>query len=130
VELDKTYVDVSNAVNARVIGIFASGSSSVTGESWFLQPNLKRQTLRQVYVITGAGSYPHGINLNKIFGFTRIWGTFRDSGGTWYPLPYVDVASATNQVSILVNSTNIVITAGGGTPPSIASGTVALEWMA
>ncbi len=128
VEIDRTYIDVANTVNDRTIGIFATNRPVINGEAWFLMGiQGKRQALRQVYQITGAGSIPHGINVSQIGGFTRIYGTFTN-GSIWYPLPYVDAAAATNQVQITVTATNIVITAGGGAP-AIVSGTVVLEWI-
>ena len=128
VELSKEHIDIANCVNDRIIGNFAILRPAVTGEGWFLQANRKQQTLRQVYQFTAAGSIAHGINLSQIAGFTRIWGTFTN-GTNYYPLPYVDVSAANNQVNIVINSTNIVITAGGGSPPSISSGIVILEWL-
>lgn len=128
VELNRSYVDTAAKINDRVIGIFPTMRPAITGESWFYNAAQKQQTLRQVYTFTAAGNIPHGINLAQIAGFTRIWGTFTN-GTNWYTLPWVDTVSATNQVNVLVNATNIVITAGGGTPPSITSGFVVLEWL-
>lgn len=129
VEIDRAYVDTAQKVNARIIGIFPTGSSVVTGEQWFVSgSNEKQQTLRQVYTFTAAGNIAHHINLTVISGFTKIYGTFTD-GTNWYPLPYVDATAANNQVSVKVTPTNIVITAGGGSPPSISSGYVVLEWL-
>lgn len=133
VEVFKTYTDIANKVNARTIGLFSINRPSITGESWFLTRTKNRgprqQTFRQVYEINGTGNFPHGIVFGDIFGFTRIYGTFTNNTN-WYPLPYVDVISATNQISIIVNPTNIVITAGAGAPPTIVSGFVVLEWLA
>lgn len=129
VEIDKAYVDIANRVNARVIGIFATGSPSVTGEQWFSAGAASRQqSQRQVYTFTSAGNIPHGLTFGDITNFVKIYGTFTD-GTNWYPLPYVDVVSTTNQVNLYVTPTNIVITAGGGSPPSITNGTVILEWL-
>ena len=130
VEVDKAYIDIATKVNSRTIGIFATNFPIVTGEQWFLtgEPN-KQQTLRQLYTFTAAGNITHGINVSQIAGFTKIYGTFTD-GTNWYPLPYVDVTAANNQVNVYVSSTNIVITAGGGSPPTINSGFVILEWLA
>ena len=129
VEVDKAYVDIAQRVNDRVIGIFAANASSVTGEQWYLQGGAnKQQSIRQVYPFTSAGSILHGINFASITAFVKIYGTFTD-GTNWYPLPYVDVVSATNQVNLYVTPTNIVITAGAGSPPSITKGTVVLEWL-
>ena len=130
VELDRSYTDIASKMNARTIGTFALGFPIVTGEQWFLQkgPIEKQQTLRQVYIFTSSGNIPHNINLTEISGFSRIYGTFTD-GTNWYPLPYVDVVAANNQVNVIVTPTNIVITAGGGAPPAITSGYVVLEWL-
>lgn len=127
VEINKSYVDIANSVNARVIGIFSENKPSLTGESWFLNSG-RQQSFRQIYPFTAAGNIAHGINTSAISRFIRIYGMFTD-GTSWYPLPYVDAAAANNQVSVKVTSTNIVITAGGGSPPSITSGVAVLEWL-
>ena len=129
VEISRAYIDTANSVNNRTIGVFPIGRPAINGEDWFL-PQRKFQGQRQVYQITGAGNYPHGINTSQINGFTRIYGTFINNTGNWYPLPYVDATSATNQISLAVTSTNIAIVAGGGSPPPIVSGFVVLEWLA
>lgn len=129
VEINKSYVDIANAVNAKTIGIFPTNSSAVTGETWFLNgPSQKQQTLRQVYTFAAAGNIAHGLNLAQLSNITRIYGTIYD-GTSYYPLPYVDASAANNQVSVKVTGTNIVVTAGGGSPPSISSGIVVLEWL-
>jgi len=132
VELDKSYVDIANAVNARTIGIFPVNRNVLTGESWFFNQNKKQNTIRQVYRFTTFTSpllIPHGINTTTIGGFTRIYGT-ATNGTNWYPLPYVDVVAANNQINVIVTPTNIVITAGAGAPPAITSGFIVLEWLA
>lgn len=128
VEVNKSYVDISNAVNNRTIGIFPTNNPVITGESWFVSQNKKQQTLRQVYPFTAAGNIPHNVPVANISGFSKIYGTFTD-GTNWYPLPYVDVVAANNQINVIVTPTNITITAGGGSPPSIVSGYVVLEWL-
>lgn len=124
-EVNKTYVDIANSMNNRTIGVFPTNSRAITGETWFLN-GASQQTLRQVYLITGGGSVPHGLTFDNINYFTRIYGNFTD-GSKWYPLPYTDVTAA-NQISLEVDSTNIVITLGGGAP-AITSGIIILEWM-
>jgi len=126
VEINKGYIDIANAVNSRTIGIFPKNRPAITGESWFITSQ-RQQTLRQVYTFTSAGSIPHGINFATIAGFTAIYGTIY-TGTNWIPLPYVDVVNATNQISVIVNSSNIVISAGA-TAPTISSGFVVLEWL-
>lgn len=127
VELDRSYLDIANAVNVRTIGLFTNHKPSNTGEGFFLGKG-RQQTSRQVYMFTSSGSIDHGINFLSIAGFTRIYGTFTN-GTNWYPLPYVDVVNANNQVNVIVTPTNIVITAGGGSPPAITSGFVIIEWL-
>jgi hypothetical protein len=133
IEVDRAYCDTAAKVNARTIGIFPLNMPIITGEKWFINSTANGvaqtlQSLRQVYTFTGAGNIAHGINFTGISGFSRIYGTFTD-GTDWYPLPYVDAISATNQVALKVTPTNIVITAGAGSPPSITSGYVVLEWL-
>lgn len=130
VELDKAYIDIANAVNQRTIGLFPVTSSAITGEAWYLNKGQRQQTIRQVYLFNSAGNIVHGIDFNKIGGFTAIYGTFVDTSGVWYPLPYVDVVAADNQINVIVNSTEIIITGGGGGgQPVISSGYVILEWL-
>lgn len=129
VELDKSYIDIAQNVNKRTIGIFATVRAVITGESWYIANKTSpQQTLRQVYQFTAAGNIAHGLTLSQLAGFTKIYGTFTD-GTNWYPLPYVDVVAANNQVNVIVTPTNITITAGGGAPPAITSGFVVLEWL-
>jgi hypothetical protein len=117
----------------RTIGTYAANLPSITGDQWFLSGSKLQQTIRKVYPITGTGAIPHGITINNIGGFTKVYGTFVDastpSAPIWYPLPYVDVTAANNQVSLTVDMTNINITAGAGTPPAVSSGFVILEWL-
>ena len=129
VEINKSYVDISNAVNSRTISQFATATLS-NGEQWFnTSPDKPLTGFRKIYTITGTGNTPHGLMISRISSFVRIWGSFTD-GSIWYPLPYVDVAAATNQISITIDSTNIIVTAGAGAPPSITSGIITLEWIA
>lgn len=128
VQLTKSYLDIANNVNARTIGIYPKNIPAITGNSYFLSGITRQQSLRQIYTFTSAGSIPHGINISNIWGFSLISGTFTD-GTVWYPLPYVNATAANNQVSVTVDATNIVITAGGGAPPAITKGIVILEWL-
>ena len=128
-QIDIAYIDISSKVNSRTVGIFSTGFPLVTGERWYLSgSSTGQQTLRQVYPFTAAGNIAHGINFAAITTLTRIYGVFTD-GSVYYPLPYVDVVAANNQVNVVVNSTNIVITQGAGAPPAITSGYVVLEWL-
>lgn len=125
VELNKTYIDLANAINGRTIAIFPTNRPAQNGEVWYLRQNRSQAGLRQAYNITGTGNIPHGINLTQISGFVRIYGAFTD-GTVWYPLPYVDTVAIGNQVSVSVTATNIVITSPVKT---VQSGTIVLEWI-
>lgn len=131
-EVNKSYLDIATAVNLRTIGIFPTNRPAITGESWYPSSAGRQQTVRQIYNLStpGANPYniPHGIQTTNISGFTRMWGVFTD-GTNWYPLPYVDVTNVNNQISVKVSSTNIIITSGAGSPPSITSGYFVLEWI-
>lgn len=131
VELNKMYLDVANTVNTRTISLFPTTTPAQTGEGWFVGGgNSRQQGFRRVYPFTsGTLTFAHGITTSQISAFTRIYGTFVDGSGVWYPLPYVDVTAANNQVNLIVNTTNIVITLGAGSPPTLTSGYVVLEWI-
>jgi len=130
VEVDRAYVDTADAVNNRTIGIFPTSKPAINGESWFVNKNQKQNGIRKVYTFSTFGPIPHGLDniWSGIYAFTRIYGTFTD-GTIWYPLPYVDVVAANNQVSLTVDSVNINVTAGAGAPPAITKGYVVLEWI-
>lgn len=131
IEVDRAYCDTAAKVNSRTIGVYAPNKPTAIGDQWILSgASSKQQTLRQVYPYTAAGSTTinHNINFNSVSMISRIYGTVVDTSGNWYPLPLVNAAAATNQIAILVNATQIVITAGGGAP-TIASGVVVLEWV-
>lgn len=127
VEVDKSYIDIANTVNARTIGLFPTNRPAVTGESWFLQGNRRQQTLRQVYNINSFSPVNHGLNLSSITAFTVIRACAVNNVNLWYPIPYVDATNAGNDVGIYVSSTQILFTTGGG--QSITSGVVVLEWL-
>ncbi len=133
VEVDRTYVDIANAINVRTIGLFPTNRPAITGESWFTTSR-RQESRRQIYLFSNSdftgsvATITHGINLTGIVYFTRIWGTFND-GTYWQDLPYVDIVSVTNQINIKVSTTQIIITKGAGAPPIINNGMVIIEWM-
>lgn len=130
-QVDLSYIDIATKVNLRTIGLYAINFPIITGDQWFFagQPR-RQQSLRQAYTFADpTTTIPHGLKLGTITNFSRIWGTFQDVSGNWQVLPYVDVVSATNQIYISVNATNIVITKGAGSPPAINNGLIVLEWI-
>lgn len=130
VEVNRSYVDIASTVNNRVIGFFTVNRSTVTGENWFITQNKRQQGLRQVYRWDDTNlTIAHGINFLSLTNIIRIWGTFFD-GTAWQTLPYVDVVSVTNQITVNVDDTNINIVKGAGTPPTCTNGLVIIEWLA
>ena len=133
IELDKAYVDIANAVNAKTIGLFPVNKSAVTGESWFVKSNNRQQTLRQIYTSSGATAYAniaHGLSFSEFDGFTRIFGTYTD-GTNWYALTPGSTVAIAGQVGFYLTTANIVFTIGAGAPAAGANTRVriVLEWL-
>ncbi len=66
VEVNKSYIDIANAVNSRTIGLFSTKVPSITGESWFLS-NKRQQGFRKVFEITSFAAIPHGLEFLQRF---------------------------------------------------------------
>ena len=134
-EIDKSYVDIANAVNARTIGQFPTTRPIVTGESWFISNNLKQQTFRQVYrfgAISPGAELDIPTNITSFQEFTRIYGTVVTNTPDWRPLPYVDSNTLNVGMALLVGPVagkqQIRIILGAGALP-VTSGLVVLEWL-
>lgn len=130
VEVDRSYVDIANAVNSRTIGIFSSSSPSVTGNSYFFVRNQRQQSLRQIY---SFGAIPAGGTLNipyttkGLTQFAAIYGTCITALQDYRPLPYSSVTANAN-IELKVTATNIVITLGAASP-NVTSGLIVIEWI-
>ena len=137
VEINKSYIDIANAVNNRTISIFPKNLPAITGESWFITSQ-KQQTYRQIYTFGTIASgteldIPTNINPNNILRFTKIYGTVTlSTGDDFRPLPYVDPNTLTTSMALLVGQVagqqqiRIVL---GPTAPNVGSGCVVLEWL-
>lgn len=128
-EIDLAYVDISNAVNNRIIGIYPTTKTAITGESWFISNNRKQQSMRQVYTFSAAGAIPHmlGSSLQQVS--PRSYGQAYDSAtNTWYGVIFGSSTAIAAQYSFYVDGTNITVLAGGGVP-AITSGFIVLEWL-
>src|SRR6188768_2798974 len=85
-EINKSYIDVANAVNNRTISIYPANRPAITGNNFFIK-NQRRQSLRQIYYITSvAAPLAHGIRFFPNIIFTMMYGQFSDSamGDNWY----------------------------------------------
>jgi hypothetical protein len=127
VEINKSYIDTSNAVNNRIISLFPSNVPAITGESWFIT-NQRQQTLRKMFTFTTTAALAHGIqNFTTIAYFTRMWGQFTD-GTNWYGLIAGSNIAIAGQISFYVDPTNINFLVGAGAP-ALTKGILVLEWM-
>jgi hypothetical protein len=127
VEINKSYVDVANAVNNRTIGIFTINRPTVNGESWFITKGQKQQAFRQIYDITSTAAFNHNINFQNVERFTVIRGIGFD-GTNYYPIPFVSPVAAANNMGISVTPTQVILTPGGAAP-ALTQGTIILEWL-
>lgn len=127
VEINKSYIDIAQAVNARTIGVYALNNQSVNGTTWYLSGNnQKQQGVRKVFRVTSSGSFSHGIDINSVAYFTNCWGTLTD-GTNWYGCIFSSNNTIANQVSFYVTPTDIVVMTNG-TAPVISSLFIVLEW--
>lgn len=139
VEVNKTYVDIANAVNNRIISLFPTGRSVLNGENWFLNSSMKQQGLRQVYIVpsgivTGS-TIDLGFKISSISQFSpKCYGTFTD-GTQWYGIIFGSSTAITGQISfyLFVNGASTksdqIKFVVDGAAPTITYGTVLIEWM-
>ena len=127
IEVNKSYVDTANAVNFRTIGLFPTNIPAITGESWFLTTS-RQQTLRRVYTFSSTASITHNISVTNPTQFVRAFGTYTD-GTNSYGLIYGSNGAFANQISFYITSTQIIFVTGTGSPPTVTSGTIILEWL-
>lgn len=129
-ELDKSYVDIANAVNVRTIGVFPINRPTVTGESFFLVSNQRQQSLRQVFkigAIAPGATLTTPYSINGFSQFSRIYGTCITNVPDNRPIPYASVTANAN-IELRVTSTNIIVSVGAASP-AITSGIIVLEWI-
>ena len=107
-QLSLFHQQMSSGINNRTISTFST-QSIPNGEKWFSLESSSgnaaktRDGFRIVFPISGTvPTFPHGISL--INSVTRLYGTFY-SEGVWFPLPYVDTANPSNQISIFITPT-------------------------
>src|SRR5947207_4907978 len=131
-QVSKAYIDTSNAVKKRTIGIYPTNRSAINGESWFLTGNQRQQGLRQVYTFTTTADINIGFKISSISQFTKFSGIYTD-GTSWYGLiPGTSNAIAGQTVFyVTVNGastvSDVIKFLPGG--PALTSGTIVLEWI-
>lgn len=125
--------EIALKVNQREIATY-DFTELVTGQSWpspTNNPFSRRQVFRQLYTfgtIAAGVTLNIGHNIQFFTAFTHIYGTCITDVPDFRPLPYVDVTNVTNQISVKVTPTNIVIV-NGATSANITSGFIILEYL-
>jgi hypothetical protein len=122
-----SYVDIANAVNLRIIGIFPTNRPAITGESWYLTKNQRQQTLRQTYNITSTTAINHGIQVIDPDQFTRCFGSYTN-GTSSFGLFWATSVAIAGQITFYLTSSQIVFLVGAGAP-ALIKGKVTLEWL-
>jgi hypothetical protein len=129
-EVNRTYVDIANAVNNRTIGIYPANRPAVTGNSFF-QTTTRKQTFRQIYVVSvadiAAGFINH--NIKNVFAgqFINCFGSYTDGTNT-FGLFFASSVPIAGQTTFYVTSTQIILRVGAGAPV-LTSGIIVLEWI-
>lgn len=138
VELNKSYLEIAQAVNSRTIGIFSTNRSAITGDEWFINPR-KQQSLRQVYTvpsgIISGSTIDIGFKISTIAQFSpKTYGVFTN-GTDWYGLIFGSNVAIAGQVSFYIHvngastvSDQIVFLVDAAAP-TVSSGTIVLEWL-
>ncbi len=133
-QVSKAYIDTSNAVNTRTIGIYPTNRSAINGESWFLTANQRQQGLRQVYMFTSTADIDIGFKISSISQFTKLSGVYTD-GTSWYGLIPATSVAIPGQITfyVTVNGastvSDIIRFVVGAGAPALTSGTIVLEWI-
>ena len=130
--LQTTYSDLANAVNIKTIGTYDL-VETVTGNQFFTPGNAQKKiySFRQCYqlgaIAAGAAStFSH--NIAGLVQLTNAYGSVITDVIDYRPVPFADVTNVTNQISIVVTSTQITVT-NGATAPAITSGIITLEYL-
>lgn len=130
-QMNEVYQKIARASNAKEIGIYEE-TEIITGQRFFgATPQTKRSVYRKVFTfgaILAGGVLNIVHNINGLVSFTSITGTIITAVPDDRPLPYADAIAVTNQVSVLRNGINLVVT-NGATAPNITSGILICEYM-
>jgi len=132
VEVNRSYIDVANAVNVRTIGLFPVNRCAITGESWYFTTS-RQQALRQVYEF---GTIAPGATLNIPYrdtGFNRLirlFGTVLTAVPNYRTIPFSSATVVTDNIQVTLDHVNTqIIIVNGATAPSITSGFIVYEWL-
>jgi len=136
VKVTSLHSDIANAVNSREISVYEEKVQVNTGNQFSIpfvagQPLKKKNSYRKVFYF---GAIPPGApplliphNIPNLIECTKIEATCITAIPDFRPIPYVSTILVTDQISILVDAANVVIT-NGATSPAIVSGKAVIEY--
>ena len=136
IKLTDVYQSTASAMNVREISVYDLQELQ-NGQQFFDPANDQstRAVFRKVFDLgpkVAGGTYTIATGITRLSNFTRIYGTCTTAVVDYRPLPYVDTASVTNQISITIvpagASSNLVVQVGA-TSPNITNGIVVLEYI-
>jgi hypothetical protein len=98
--LNRFVDDVSAAVNARMIGVYA-GTPQPTGNK-FNGADTSRVVMTIPSILSGMSTYPTGIPMSRGIFFSAIYGTAQN-GLISLPLPYLNSATITDSIGLSID---------------------------
>lgn len=122
VRLHQQINNIALVLNGKTTGIYLTDQEFVIGDQYYDPASTNQLQLRPVfrrnYYITalpaGVTNIAHGLPLaGSTYNFVKIYGVANDTvNNLYYPLPFAGAAG--NNIEVLVNATNIVITNNSG----------------
>jgi hypothetical protein len=125
------YQKLAMSANAKDIGNYEN-VEILNGQQYFgATPQQKVSVYRKCFTlgaipVGGNSTFAHGVDV--IARITRLYGTCITNVPDDRPIPFLDVGVITNQISIVRNGLNIIVT-NGATAPAIVSGQVVMEYL-
>lgn len=126
--LTSTYKRTVDAMNYKIGGLF-SLQEVADFERWFSvgKPGNTRNGYRKTFELeTGNLTFSHGIQQLKVV--TDYRAVVFTADGDWRKVPYTDVNNVTNQISMRITETEVIIE-NGATAPEITDGIVVIEYL-
>jgi hypothetical protein len=130
--LNKMYFDISQAVNTREISFYERVQTQ-NGQKWFNdnQPDDRRQGFRKAFsfgAINAGNSTTLSHSITEAFTITALYGTCSTSLPDQRPIPYSSTTDVQRNISIRINTTDILIFVGANSP-NVTSGFCVVEYL-
>lgn len=132
IKLTDMYSKMSSSVNIKEIAVYET-SEIVTGQQFYNATDYQNRRIgfRKVFPLEAEGAggtitIPHGIT--GIVQCTAIKGCAFMDNDDWRPIPYASASNITHQVSVHINSTDLIVHIGAGSP-GIVFGQVTVEYL-